>query len=252
MTFIFIKLLSTALYPLFTSILLIGGGLALRRFRRFIGLIFVLIGLAYLYLCSTWEFAAFLADRIEKDFHYVEVVDVAPADAILVLGGGVGYSGGKLELYDSADRVLAGAKLAKAGKAPLVFVSGSSPFGGESQSGAMKEFLLELEVPDSWIVEENEARNTYEHAVHLKPLFEERGIRSVIVVTSAWHMRRSRAVLESHLSDYEYTFFPVDSKRGKTYSPLDYLPTVGALEATTAIIKEKVGYLLYDIRGYIR
>lgn len=252
MLFVLVKALSALLYPIFSAILVVAAGLSLRRFRRRTGYGLAVGGLAYLYLCSTYQFSSWLADRVESNFRYVDISDVPEADAIVVLGGGVSRSGGLLELADSADRVLHGSRLLKSGKSQWIIFSAGNGYGQAPGSEAMSEFSRDLGIPADKIVEETRAQNTYEHTVYLKPIFEERGIRSIVLVTSAWHMRRSLAAFESQMGELQISVYPVDSLRGRTGTIVDFLPTSRALDRSTVIIKEYVGYIIYDIAGWIK
>lgn len=252
MSFLLTRLLSALLYPIFTSIASISLGLGLHwRKKKKIGNTFIAGGVAYLYLFSTTTFSTWLAEGIEEEYHYVDLSDVPQADAILVLGGGTLQLRDWVELTDASDRVYNGALLFKAGKAPAVAVTSGGGFSDRPHSQAMSTFLQDLGVPKDNIVEENQAENTYQHTTYLKPIFEERGIKSVILVTSAWHMRRSIAVFESNMEGIEFIPFPVDSLRGKYHSLLDYLPTAEGQYKSTRILREYIGYVIYGFRGWI-
>jgi len=251
MLFILIKTLSQFLYPLFSSLIGVCVGLIAARYRRRLGLTLTALSLAYLYLCSTQQFASWYAATLENDYERLNSAELDAADAVVVLGGGVFYSGGLMELRESSDRVLHGARLLKDGKAPFIIVSAGKAYGDVPNSVAMAEFLTDLNVPPEKIIQESQARNTYEHTVYLEPILEKQAIRSVILVTSSWHMRRSLAVFESNLPDIEVTPFPVDSMKGKTHTIIDFLPTYQGLSKTTKISKEYIGYMVYDIRGWI-
>lgn len=252
MSFLLTRFLSALLYPIFTSIVSVALGVGLHwRKRRKIGTAFIVGGIAYLYLFSTVAFSTWLAVGIEKKFGYKELSEVPQADAILVLGGGILQIRDWVELRDPADRVFNGALLFKAGKASTVVVTSGGGFSDRPHSQAMSTFLQELGVPQDAIIEESQAENTYQHTVYLKPILEERGIKSVILVTSAWHMRRSMAVFKSNIDGVELIPFPVDTLRGKYNSSLDYLPTVEGLNKSTRILREYIGYMVYDFRGWI-
>lgn len=251
MSFLLTRLLSALLYPIFTSIFAIAIGVGLNWRKKKIGTAFIIGGLIYIYLFSTTAISTWLAVQIEEEYHYANLDELPQADAILVLGGGTLQNGEWVELSDPADRVFNGARLFKAGKSPAVVVTSGGGFSNRPHSLAMSSFLQELGVPKENIIEESQAENTYQHTQYLKPIFEERGIKSVILVTSAWHMRRSIAVFESNMDGLEIVPFPVDSLRGKYNSLLDYLPTAQGLYKSSIIFKEYIGYIVYDVRGWI-
>ena len=174
------------------------------------------------------------------------------ADAIIILGGGMGSNTNLpyAEMWSAADRVWHAARLYKAGKAPLVMPSG----GGESYSSV--PLLLDLGVPRRAIRIESEARNTEENA-----LFVERELRKVLgrpkakpgrvlVVTSAWHMRRAllhfrQTGLEAipAATDHEAT-----TQRQSGIRVKDLLPAYDKFYGNCVMAKEHLGYVLYRLK----
>ena len=116
------------------------------------------------------------------------------ADAILLLGGSIGRVDSPELAYpdfnSAADRVWHAARLYRAGKAPAVIISGTNDLGSTSLA------LSHLGVPSSAILVDGKSRNTAENLQYSADLLggEERfrGRKPrVLLVTSAWHMRRS-------------------------------------------------------------
>ena len=117
------------------------------------------------------------------------------ADGIVVLAGGLG-------------RVDEGIRLYRARKGEVLLFIGTDP------SVRKKDLLKER--PGDDIVLENVSRNTYENALYSRPLVERRNMRSLILITSRYHMKRAtlifRNVLPKDLAIYPH---PVDSKNLK-------------------------------------
>lgn len=147
--------------PLAVSMGLLGVGLLLAwRWRR-IGLGVMGSGLVWLYVMSTGAMYWVLGLGLEREFPPARVETLPMADAVVVLGGGVGGNTNTVcytELFGAADRVVQAARIWKAGKAPVVITSGS----GELY--ASLPLLKELGVPESAVLVENAARNTEENA----------------------------------------------------------------------------------------
>ena len=127
--------------------------------------------------------------------------DMPKADAIVVLGGGMGANTNTLvyaEMHLGADRVWHAARLWKAGKAPVVITSGTG------EADASYPLLRDFGLPESAIVLENEARNTEENAkyvaewlkANVKTEDKPGGARRILLVTSAMHMRRAVLMFE--------------------------------------------------------
>ena len=147
----------------------------------------------------------FVGAPLEREFLIcgrVPAVESFPeADAIVVLGGSMGSDtnlSGYAEMSTSADRVWQAARLWKAGKAPRIIATGDE--ARESTLGLLKDFGV-----DEKCVEFLGARNMEEEAKGVGELFNrvervegESGVSGqsvkpkVLVVTSAWHMKRAR------------------------------------------------------------
>lgn len=141
-------------------VLLIVGASVACKWRR-IGLSVVGVGLVWLYCMSSGWMGLLLGLGLEREFPPARVESLPQADAIVVLGGGVGGHTNAVcytELYTAADRVAHAARIWKAGKAPVVITSGC----GELQ--ASLPLLKELGVPESAVLVENEALNTEQNA----------------------------------------------------------------------------------------
>jgi len=168
------------------------------------------------------------------------------ADAIVVLGGGMGVhlGCGAPEMYGSADRVWQGAKLYKAGKSRLVALSGIYV----EQSTV--PLLVDLGVPKEAMVYFNGARNTEEES---KLIYERlgrdvKGRRPrILLVTSAWHMSRAKLLFDR--AGFEVVPAPTDFEMSNMLESdpeiWDLLPSVDALQRISYAVKEWVGNFGY-------
>ena len=249
--------------PLAVSMGLLTVGLAVAwRWRR-VGLVLMGAGLVRLYVMSTGAMYLLLGLGLERGFPPARVETLPTADAIVVLGGGVGGSTNAVcytELYAAADRVAHAARVWKAGKAPVVITSGAN------ELQASLPLLKELGVPESAILVENKSRNTEENArfvadyvkAHRKQNRDNSTVHldvspspKILLVTSSWHMRRAVLLFKKYASgvevvpaacDYEATLF-------KDYADFgDYiLPSANSLVGTSAMLKEYIGYWGYRL-----
>jgi uncharacterized SAM-binding protein YcdF (DUF218 family) len=188
---------------------------------------------------------------------------VPSADAILILSGGVRDRRPPrptVEVNEAGDRVLYGAELFRQGRAPVVFCTGDVGTGGISRGPEavdMAELLEDIGVPASAIVLETKAQNTHDHAINLCPMFAERQVRRVLLVTSAIHMPRSLAVFRHGCPSVEYIAAPTDFRATAPMPAPWYrrfggwVPTPNNLVSFTDATHEYIGMLYYRLRGWI-
>jgi len=206
-----------------------------------------------------------LARSLEEKI--MPVLPVPQADMIVVLGGGTESYGpprAAVELNGAGDRVLYAARLYRDGVAPRILLSGGNITWLDSRPSTpaeeMKEVLIFLGVPESALVLHTQSQNTHEDALFSSQMLKDEGINRIILVTSAMHMPRSKALFEK--LRIEVIPAPAD------YSVPDYvwqdlwhgdfpaqvinlLPGVGSLSQTTAALKEYLGYWMYQLQGWI-
>lgn len=113
------------------------------------------------------------------------------ADAIVILGGGVedAETPSALTLY----RLRYGLRLFRQGFAPLVILTGGNPLVPTvPESGVMARVaVMEFGISASSLIVEREAARTATQAQAVARIARERGIRSVLLVTSAIHSHRA-------------------------------------------------------------
>ncbi len=111
----------------------------------------------------------------------------ARADAIVVLGGGSA----------AASREGRAAELFIRGIAPIVITTGG-PVAGDRGLATYATWSIErLErrgVPRSAVIATNVGDSTYTDALGIRTLAEERGWRTLVLVTDVWHTRRTSMV----------------------------------------------------------
>ncbi|MFE1592120.1 YdcF family protein [Nocardia sp. NPDC058705] len=113
-----------------------------------------------------------------------------PDTAVVVLGYGLTPEGTMRE--ELVRRLRAG--LAQAVFAPLspIIVTGGNPQAGLSEADAMADWLLAAGIDESRIIREPEADSTVANARNTAVMLADRGLHSVVLVTSEDHMARAR------------------------------------------------------------
>lgn len=120
------------------------------------------------------------------------------ADMAVVLGNRVNADGSLSPvLRGRVDRALA---LYQQGKVSRIMVSGGMGEQGNDpghypEGLAMKQYLVARGVPPDRIVEDDHGENTYLTAKDLLPVADSLHVRSVIVVSSFYHITRSKYII---------------------------------------------------------
>lgn len=124
------------------------------------------------------------------------------ADCLILLGG------------EQEARPVKVAELYRDGLAPRIFITGDGDFA------ANKKRLLASGVPESAITIEESAKTTLQNARLLRPMLEKEGVKSALIVTSPFHMRRALAVFQHEIPGVRFAITQTSpeywgTKRGK-------------------------------------
>ncbi len=213
-----------------------------------LGIALLLTG-SFLFVFALPCLSTMLGYSLEKQCPPVALQDIPKADAIVVLGGGLGSTKHGLpypECYPAADRVVMAARLYHAGKAPVIIPSGAS------SAYAEKPLLETMRVPSPAILCEDDSRDTAENTSMTFDLLRQRGSRKVLLVTSAWHMPRATMLFKA--DDIE--FIPVGCDYEATLAHMEAdvmplwmkLPNPSAIAQSSVYLKEYLGILFYSFR----
>lgn len=222
------------------------------RFRR-TGWMLSLASLGWLFVCSTSLIAHVLGSSLERAYPPTAVERVPKADAIVLLSGGMGGSTNVWtygEMWSGADRVWHAARLWKAGRAPILLTTGIE------EDGSTVNLLSDLGVDVSAIIAERASLNTEENAKFsaqtLKARLPDVSRPKIILVTSAWHMRRSELMFHKYAPELEVIPAAADYENLQLGSCADWIdfirPSAGNLVRTAEVLKEIVGYWGYRLR----
>lgn len=134
---------------------------------------------------AVWFLLAWAAARA-----LVVHADLPRADALLVLSGSSNY----------VERARWAARLYREGRAPLILLTDDGQRGGWSNEEQRNPFFVERAArelsragvpPEKIEVLPGVVSSTYDEALALRSFASSRGLRSVLVVTSAYHSRRA-------------------------------------------------------------
>jgi uncharacterized SAM-binding protein YcdF (DUF218 family) len=233
-TFFLTNRLPLLAYPLGAAIAVSATGLAF-FFTSWWRMGSVLLGFALLilWIASTPFFASWLNWRLESEFPPVNVGTLPQSDAVILLGG-VG-----LDFKNPANRIRYALQVYRAGKAPLIVISGGNP-----------DPLVKLGAPRSILILETESRNTRENAVNTAAIFKAHGWQKGLLVTSAIHMPRALAAFQRVGLNVVPVATGIDARLFQSDGSVGLQMNKEALSKTGAAIKEIIGLLVYRCLGW--
>ncbi len=114
-------------------------------------------------------------------------VNSAPASRVaIVFGAGLRRDGSPTPVL--SDRVATAAELYFAGKVEKLLMSGDNRFAYYNEPEAMRQYAIQLGVPDAAIVLDYAGRRTYDTCYRARQIF---GVTEAILVTQAFHLPRA-------------------------------------------------------------
>lgn len=242
------KLVGVVLNPLAIALLVAIWGLVLIvRNRKRAGTAAIGFAIVWLWLWSTSLVTWIVGYPLESEFLVdgrVPTIESAPnVDAIVLLGGGIGINtnvSAYADMATSADRIWQAARLFKAEKACAVISTGHSP------EVSTLPLLMDFGLPEDCISIYH-ARNTEEEAKAIATL----GCKKILLVTSAWHMRRARLMFEKYAPGVEVACAPTDFENAsrviKPFSLKEFIPDVNILALNTSALHEWIGIAGYKL-----
>ena len=168
--------------------------------------------------------------------------EIKNADLILVLGGGIDK--GRYLTLVSSHRLVKGAQLYFEGRANKILVSGGIPGKvNVPEAAVMAQDARRLKIPAGDILLENKSQNTHAQAVEVKKIADSLQLKSILLVTSFSHMKRSLMTFEN--LGFKIYPAPADPYERYTDDPM------GRLCLFPKLVHEYGGMVYYKIRGWI-
>ena len=209
----------------------------------------------FLIVFSNGLFADILWRLVEHPWERLDYSIIAPSDGIVVLSSGRHLAPGntkKIEWGDP-DRFLAGIDLYKAHKSnKLIFTGGIDPLTSDLPPEGeiyIKE-AISMGLPKEDLLTTYPVHNTLQEAKAVKKLLDNEVPfikKRVILVTSAFHMKRAKKVFESEGIIVQP--YPVDFKSKSIFfsfsNPLKWMPSASYLNKSSNAIREIIGRIIH-------
>ena len=229
----------------FITLSLLGALLAL-RWRR-IGISLALISGLCLFAAATPVLSSYLLSRVEAALPADS--NFRSAQAIVVLGGDV-RSGDGADIADvlgplSLERLVLAARAHRQLGLPVAVSGGRVGTARSSEAALMKAALAtDFAVSVAW--SEDASRTTWENAVYTARLLRPSGIRTVVLVSQAWHL--PRAIWAFERAGLAARPWPAPRTVWRPRQIDDFLPSIGGLRDTTYALHELIGAAYYRLR----
>ena len=207
-----------------------------------------------LFFSNTFIFDAFMR---AWEYPATRSTELSGQKIVVMLTGMTTYSPLKkrVEFNDRSDRLMQTIDLYHKNKISKIILCGGS---GTLITNDKKEFtelhsyLSRNCIPDSILIDEFISRNTFENAANTKKLLAEINYTdTVILITSAYHMRRALACFVKQ--NIKIIPYPTDYYSGTVKFELDYLPLPSAQTMMNweKLFHEWFGCITYQLTGKI-
>ena len=211
---------------------------------------FVFLAFLVLVISSNPIVGNYLMQKLEYPYKPISINSINEADAVVVLSGMLHQVGDKnynTYEFSDPDRFFGGLDLIKENKSnKIIFTAGQLPWtdNWEPEGIILKNKAISFGVPQAKILVTENVKNTYEESIAVTKLIPNNS--SLILVTSAFHMHRSKYLFEKQ--GFDIIPYPVDFKtsNAKT-SIMNFLPSVSSLNKVSLFIRENIGRLYYKL-----
>ncbi len=184
--------------------------------------------------------------------------EASPADVVVALGGAYypsKYDLTRFSIFAAGNRLLTAVELARRGKAKELVLGGSVPVPERRElvtTGLIQDWLVTSSLVTVPVMNLGLCANTHDEAVRFKQLCAQKGWKTVILVTSALHMRRSVATFKGQ--GVSVTPVACDFQAygvSTTEAAWSLLPREERFRILGLYLHEKVGWWVYRARGWI-
>jgi len=164
-----------------------------------------------------------------KEFLKVKVnANFQKPDVIFVLGAGLSD--------ESVSRIVKAYELYKIYNVPIVIS------GYKIEAKMMKSKLLMFSIPDSMLILDSLARNTFENVQNFKKISKIKNFNNVIVVSSDYHLKRIEKIFKG--SNLNLKFVPSNQIDWTAKTILDIVPSYASFSRNIRYLNEIIGYFL--------
>jgi uncharacterized SAM-binding protein YcdF (DUF218 family) len=213
--------------------------------------VYIVTALLLLWLTSLPIVSNSLMGILERNYEVQTLDNLEEHDTVVVLSGMVRTIKNNDEIHyeftEAVDRILAGVRLVKSGKANrMILTRGQLPWSlGDPEGEFLSEFANMNGIDAAKITLTRVVQNTDDEAKAIAELITSN--EKLILITSAFHMPRARMVFENQ--NIFVTEFAVDFRnRWSKLDILDFLPQAKAFKDSSLFIREMIGRAYYSLK----
>jgi len=214
-----------------------------------------------LYLIGATTIPTRLLASLERPYQSQRLGDVPNCDAIVMLGGVLNASSSDVvgfEFGDCADRVVTAVELFKKNKSGVLILGGGGgqrklPPGDRWLEGdVLKPWLTSWGIATTNVLHLGSCSNTRDEALRVAALAKERNWRRIILVTSAYHMKRAAGLFSKAGIPFEpvacdFVGMAFLEKKNR----FNLAPELGRFHHLELFVHEWIGWYYYRLRGWV-
>ena len=230
-------------------------------FARRMGLILIWFAIIFFWCCSMPSLVQKFIDQLQNQYQPLNIAQLNIADtksAIVVLGAGVEnaleYDDGSRVSDRTSARLQYAVYLHQQTHLPIYVSGGNRNLTALTEAKAMQQILNNY-YHIAAMIGEDKSKNTYDESLFILPILKDHQIKTIYLVTDAWHMPRSMYIFSKHFQGSGIKIIPapmgvINFKTAGTLA--HYLPLINALNAYVFAAHEYVGLIWYRAESSFR
>jgi uncharacterized SAM-binding protein YcdF (DUF218 family) len=226
--------------------------------RRWLGALALAICAAAFSFVGATSLGENLLGSLERPYIHSSINEAPVCDAVIMLGGihrASAYDAFGFDLGNGADRIVTAVELMRLRKAKTLVLSGGVSLAGKEKTNPavlFQKWFVSWDIPAGQVVYLAPCRNTWEEALAVKELARQQKWSRLLLVSSAYHLRRAEAVFKKtglDVTSVGCDFQVVGTEKGTQFSgPVPRSVPIGQLEC---YLHEELGWWLYRANGWV-
>ena len=235
---------------------LAAAAVSLRRRRRCLAMVFGAMAV-FIWLIGGSGLPDRLLGALERPQVGTGLAEVPVGDAVVMLGGGHRHSKHgtfEMDLTAAADRAVTAMELIRLGKAPVLVLGGNYyEVNGQKlvEAELLQRWFAAWQLTNAPVLNLGINANTHDEALHTRALCTERGWKRVLLVTSAFHMRRAEAVFRTAGVPVVPVACDFQTSAGDKTAEINVIPRLEGFQQLGIYLHEIYGWHYYRLRGWI-